>query len=84
MPRKGKDFARKSKIVNNDDSSVSVNNSDLIDKSIDNLITSNKDASSLLVVFSFHHQLLVQLLYLPMLMIVRFLVHQMLLLLAIV
>ena len=49
MPRKGKDFARKSKIVNNDDSSVSVNNSDLIDKSIDNLITSNKDASNILL-----------------------------------
>ena len=41
MPRKEKDFARKSKIVNNDDSSVSVNSSDLIDKSIDNLITRN-------------------------------------------
>ena len=44
MPRKGKDFARKSKIVNND-----VNSSDLIDKSIDNLITSNNDASSILL-----------------------------------
>ena len=42
MPRKEKDFARKSKIVNNDDSSVSVNSFDVIDKSIDNLITSNK------------------------------------------
>ena len=46
--KKEKDFARKSKIVNNDDSSVSVS-SDLIDKSIHNLITSNNDASSILL-----------------------------------
>ena len=40
--------AKVPEIVNNDDdSSVSVNSSDLIDKSIDNLITSNNDASSI-------------------------------------